>query len=240
MTAINAFFTYDEMFAYLACDGAAFNYADGKVTALGSKVSMFPEYGIVWAMAGPNLSAYIAEHVCQGAPLDQRGVLRLMQEAFIECRSAMKLGKPEGEASFVNDMTIIAAVYLEGEARPAIYRIASCDKAMPDCPVNEWHEIEGTIQPPEVPAYIKDRGMFLDDAVTDCRAVFRAQRHAAFPGMNGAVAVAGTCQLYRVGPDGIKAWDILDFGEQIGDRANLVDQGTDVLRRHMGPQYVTR
>lgn len=230
MTAINAFFTPDDMFAYLATDGAAFSYADGTVTALGSKVSLFPEYRIAWAMAGPNIGAYIVEHVCKSWPMDQDDVLRLMQEAFIKCRKEMKRGKPDGEASNANDLTMIAAVYLEAEARPAIFRIASNRAAMPQCPVNKWHEIEGTIQPPEVPAYIKDRGMWLDHAVNDCRAVFRAQRHAKFPGMNGAVGVAGTCQLYRVGPDGIKAWDILEFADKVGAVADIADTGVDVLR----------
>lgn len=45
-----------------------------------------------------------------------------------------------------------------------------------------------------------------------------------------AVAVGGTCSLYRVGPDGINAWDILGFAAKVGVVADIADPGDNISR----------
>ena len=234
MTAINAFYDRDDRFAYIASDGAVFSYADGTVTALGGKVSLYRDHRIAWAFAGPEIISYIVAEVenqlADNLLVSQADLLKAMETAFQLCRKKIAIGAPEREATGGNDMTVIAAVYLESEARPAIYRIASNPAAIDGQPVNQWHEIEGVFIPSRVPAYIADRGYWIDDAVADSRALFRAQRHHDFEGMHSAPCVGGTCSLYRVGPDGIKAWDILQFADKVGERADISDTGNDVLR----------
>jgi hypothetical protein len=230
MTAINAFYDRDDRYAYLASDGAAFSYDDGTVVSLGGKITVFPEFRIALAFTGPNIGGEIVSHVCQQPIIGQTHALQLLQDAMLSARKGMAKGKPAGEISGINDIRAIAVVYLEAEKRPAIYSFVTNPAASPGCPVNRWHEIEGVFVPSEVPAYIAERGMYVDDAVHDCRALFRAQRHHNFEGMHCAPAVGGTCSLYRVGPDGIKAWDILEFADKVGAVADIADTGTDALR----------
>ena len=195
MSAINAFFDRDDRVAYIASDGAAFSYADGTVTRFGGKVSLFPEYRVAWALAGPEIIGYISAYVESQLILDQADLLRVMEKAFQLCRKNIAIGAPERETTGGNDMTMVATVYLEAEARPAIYRIASNPAAIDGQPVNRWHEIEGVFVPSRIPAYIADRGAWIDDAVADSRALFREQRHHDFEGMHGAPCVGGTCSL---------------------------------------------
>ena len=42
--------------------------------------------------------------------------------------------------------------------------------------------------------------------------------------------MGGTCSLYRVGPDGIEAWDILEFADKVGAVADISGTGVDLLR----------
>ena len=42
--------------------------------------------------------------------------------------------------------------------------------------------------------------------------------------------VGGTCSLYRVGPNGIEAWDILEFADKVGTVADIADTGFDLHR----------
>jgi hypothetical protein len=83
--------------------------------------------------------------------------------------------------------------------------------------------------PAKVPAYIAGRDCWIDDAVADSRALFREQRYHGFETMNDTIVVGGVCTLWRVGSDGIAARDILDFGDEIGRRADISDSGRDLL-----------
>jgi hypothetical protein len=230
MTAINAFYDQDDRFVYLASDGAAFSYVDGTITTLGSKISIFPKYKIAFAMAGPNISAELVADVCRQLPVTQAEVLQYLEASAVIARHGMAKGKPEGEKTGVNDIAIVAAVCLETEKRPALFRLDTRPEKLTGFAPNRWHEIEGVFIPSIVPNYIAERGMYVLDAVTDTRALFRAQRHHDFEGMHGAPAVGGTCQIYRVGSDGIKAWDILQFADKPGEIANISDTGADLLR----------
>lgn len=230
MTAINAFYLEDPRYVYLACDGAKYSYDDGAVTELGGKVISLPKHGIVAALAGPNLGNEIAEAVRVANPLDQREALELFRLAFLTARLAISNANSLGDATGTNEMVLIAAVYLKDEARPSILSISTHEGANGNELVPQWREIEGVLIPSKVPDYITDRGAYLLDAVTDCRALFRAQRHHDFEGMHGAPAVGGTCQLYRIGADGISGWDILEFNDRVGAVADIADTGQDVLR----------
>lgn len=230
MTAINAFHDVDTRIAYLACDGAKYSYVDGKVIELGGKIIALPKHGIVAALAGPDLINEIIQIIDGSAQNNQREALESIRLAFLTARAAMYEAKPLGEAGILNEMVLIAAVYLHGEARAAIMRLSTFEGANGDDLVPRWHEIEGTFIPSTVPHYIADRGMYVDEPVTDCRALFREQRHHEFEGLQGAPGVGGTCTLYRVGPDGINATDILKFADKVGEIADIADTGADLLR----------
>lgn len=228
MTAINAFFDSDG-FAYLGADGAAYSYDDGKITDLRSKVFAFPKYGFVAAFTGPDIGQHVADIIHDEAPEDQQAALELMRLALLTCRVAMLHAKPEGEDSVVNDMVAVAAIYLEHKAEAAIWSLSTHEGANVEGEVPQWRDITGVFIPSTVPPYIAARG-YVSDPVTDCRALFRAQRYHDFEGMHGAPAVGGTCSLYRVGPDGIMAWDILEFADSVGAVADISDTGVDTLR----------
>ena len=53
---------------------------------------------------------------------------------------------------------------------------------------------------------------------------------SVFVPMPRAPAVGGTCSLYRVGPDGIEAWDILEFADKVGTIADISHGGVNILR----------
>lgn len=151
MSAINAFYDRDDCVAYLATDGAAFSYANGTVEALGGKASLFPQFNIALAMTGPNFAAEIVAHVCRQLPLDQADILRHLQETVVLARHGMAQGKPEGELSGVNDLTMVAAVFLETEKRPALFRIDTRPASFTGLIPNRWHEIEGVFIPSTAP-----------------------------------------------------------------------------------------
>jgi hypothetical protein len=228
MTAINAFFDSNS-FAYLGADGAVYSYDDGKITDLRSKVFAFPKYGFVAAFTGPDIGQHVADIIHDEAPEDQQAALELMRLALLTCRAAMLHAKPEGEDSVVNDMVAVAAIYLEHKAEAAIWSLSTHEGANVEGEAPKWCDITGVFIPSTVPPYIAARG-YVSDPVTDSRALFRAQRHHEFEGMHGAPAVGGTCSLYRVGPDGIMVQDILDFGDEIGKRADIYALGRDLLK----------
>ena len=228
MTAINAFFDSDG-FVYLGADGAVYSYDDGKITDLRSKVFAFPKYGFVAAFTGPDIGRQVVELIHDAAPEDQQAALELMRLCVLTCRAAMIQAKPEGEDSVVNDMVAVAGIYLEHKAETAIWSLSTHEGANAAGEAPEWRDITGVFIPSTVPPYIAARG-YVSDSVTDTRALFRAQRHHDFEGMHGAPAVGGTCSLYRVGPDGIKAWDILEFANKVGTIADISHGGVNILR----------
>lgn len=228
MSAINAFHDRDARFAYLACDGAVFSYLDGTVIELTGKAFMFPEHKIVLAMTGPNFGNDIAEYARSQQSFNQHDTLRHIRDAYMVVRERLREAAPEREATGGNDLTLVAAIYLGGESRPAIYRMASNKNAIGDFAVDEWHEIPGVFIPGVAPDYLIARGLHIEDAVTDTRELFRTQRKFKFETIGG-VAVGGTCTLYRVGPDGIRAWDVLQFADRVGELPSLTESGTDIL-----------
>lgn len=229
MSAINAFHDRDERFAYLACDGAVFSYIDGTVIELAGKAFAFPEHNIVIAMTGPNFGKDIAEYALGQQTFNQHDTLRHIRDAYMAVRERLREAAPEREATGGNDLTLVAAIYLGGESRSAIYRMASNKNAIGDFAIDEWHEIPGVFIPGVAPDYLIARGLHIEDAVTDTRELLRTQRHFKFETINGGVAVGGTCKLYRVGPDGIRAWDVLQFADPVGELPSLTDSGTDIL-----------
>lgn len=228
MTAINAFFDSDG-FVYLGSDGAVYSYDDGRLIDLRSKVFAFPRYGFAAAFTGPDIGRQVVKLIHEEAPKDQHAALELMRLGLLTCRAAMHQAKPDGEDSVVNDMVAIAAIYLEHKAETAIWSLSTHAGANVEGEAPKWRDITGVFIPSTVPPYIAARG-YVSDPVTDTRALFRAQRHHDFEGMHGAPAVGGTCSLYRVGPDGITAWDILEFADKVGQIADIADTGVDILR----------
>lgn len=228
MTAINAFHDRDGRFAYLACDGAVFSYDDGTVTNLIAKAFAFPAHKIVLAISGPNFAKDIADYATSQPTNNQHDTLRHVHDAYVAVRERCRHDAPEREETGGNDLTIVAAVYLDGESRPVIYRMSSNKEAIGDFRVDEWHEMPGVFIPGVAPEYLIDRGLHIEDAVTDTRELLRTQRKFKFETIGG-VAVGGTCTLYRVGPDGIRAWDVLQFADRMGELPSLTESGTDIL-----------
>lgn len=231
MSALNAFYTQDEEFAYLLTDGASFSYKDGTVASLGTKVAAFPKFKIAFAMSGPLIINHIMAYVQERKGKTQSDIMAHLSDTFREARHGMAVGKPEGESTGANDMTMLAIVYLDAEQRPAIYRVDSRPQEVSGQMPFVWHEIDGVFIPPSVSPAIEERGGWIADAINDGRDLLRAQRKyeiETLPG--GVVGVGGTCTLSRVGPDGIKVCEILDFEDQIGVRASVSNSGVDALR----------
>lgn len=226
MTAINAF--QDEHFAYLGCDSAYVDYG-GNVAMLGFKMFAFKEYRLAVALSGAGLLPNILAAVATELFIDQDALLECLQTHFLEARQMVVGKRAQHEEAGLNDITMIAACFYEREARPAIFRLSSSDSTLPGYPVNQWHEVDGFHFPAEIPADIQQRG-WVDDPVIDGRAIFRAQRNHAFPGIAGGRGMGGTCSIFRVCSNGVDGWDILEFSDRVGEQINMFDQGVDVLR----------
>lgn len=225
MTAINAF--QDEFFAYIGCDSAYVNY-DGTIESFGFKMVYFAEFRMALAISGAGLLQPIIMAAKNDILLDQSSLFRSMENHFLAVRKQAARERPQYEAAGLNDMTMIAACFIEEEARPAIFRIATSDANLPGFPVNEWHEIDGYHIPGDFPADTL-ANPYVDDPFEDSRALFRAQRKCAYPGIDG-VGMGGTCSLIRVGRHSLDLFDILEFNDQIGRPADIDDLGNEILR----------
>lgn len=227
MTAINAF--QDEDFAYLACDSAYVDYGSGKVALLGFKMFAFNDHRVVVALAGAGLLPNIMVDVSNDLNIDQGDLLKSLERNFLKARKEAVINRPQHEETGLNEITMIATCYLEREARPAILRISSSDATLPGQPVNRWHEMDGFHFPGDYPADTLKHA-WVDDPIADSRALFRAQRKSAYPGIARGSGMGGTCTVMRVGRDAVDGWDILEFADKVGAVADIADTGVDVLR----------